>query len=228
MNDPMPLLTQYTHFLTRVDELGFMSLSHVHLSLPSLSAETPGSQWHTGDRETDPWCWKDRAAAEKELAYGCILGGHKGFIAPRLYPLFYAACRPQAALADRWEAGEVSQTTWQLWQLFVRKSPLDTGGLRKLMGVTASRGAGRVDTALRELQRDFYITVTGSRRKIGRDGQPYGWAASTFAPVPAWFPPDWLASSPGLDQASAREQILDLACGSTDSTRGDLARVLGW
>jgi hypothetical protein len=225
----MPALPQYADFIARVDELGFMSLSHVRVGLPALSAETPTAQWHTGDVETDPWCWKDRAAAEKQLAYGCIIGGHKGFIAPRLYPLFFTACRPPASLADRWEAGEVSQTTWQLWQLFARKGLLDTGSVRKLMGVTASRGASRVDTALRELQRDFAITVTGSRRKIGRDGEPYGWAASTFAPVASWVPPEWLDPGCELDQAAAREQILDLAGRNMAGiSRGDLARVLGW
>ena len=105
----MPVLTTYQAFVERVEELGFMALSRVLPGLPSLSSETLDNQWHTGIPETDPWQWKDRAAAEKRLAYGCILGGNKGFIAPRMYAVFYAACHPGISMIERWEAGEVKR-----------------------------------------------------------------------------------------------------------------------
>jgi len=225
----MPLLTQYPQFIARVEELGFMTLSRVLPGLPSLVEETPPSIWYTGDPQTDPWGWKDRAAAEKRLAYGCVIGGHKGFIAPRLYPLFYAACHPDALLDERWLAGELNQTIWQLWQLFEKKGGQDTSQVRKGMGVTASHGAGRVDSALRQLQREFYLTVTGSRRKIGKDGQPYGWAASTFAPVLGWVPPDWVSIPSSLDQPTAREEILALGQQMVGGvSRAGLAAALAW
>jgi len=75
----MLLLATYQDFIHRVEELGFLPMSNILLGYPSLGAETPGHIWHTG-LETDPWQWKDRAAGEKQLAYGCILGGHKGFV----------------------------------------------------------------------------------------------------------------------------------------------------
>lgn len=34
-------------------------------------------------------------AEEKGLAFGCILGGHKGFVSPRMYSIFYAAFHPK-------------------------------------------------------------------------------------------------------------------------------------
>jgi hypothetical protein len=71
------MLTTYEDFVARVESLGFMALSPLLPGLPSLGGETPESLWHTG-LDTDPWRWKDRAAEEKCLAYGCILGGHKG------------------------------------------------------------------------------------------------------------------------------------------------------
>jgi len=62
-----------------------MALSNILPDFPSLIKETPKEIWHTGDPDTDPWCWKDRAAEEKQIAFGCILGGHKGFVSSRLY-----------------------------------------------------------------------------------------------------------------------------------------------
>jgi hypothetical protein len=226
----VPSLSRYVDFIERINQLGFMPMGTILTGLPSLSAETADSQWHTGDNETDPWRWKDRVAEEKSAAYGCILGGHKGFIAPRLYGLFYTACQTPADLADRWEAGEINQTTWQLWQLFGNSPLLDTGQIRKKMGIVAGRGANsRVDTSLRDLQRDFFITVAGSRRKIGRDGQPYGWPANTYMPVQTWAPREWLAPGEGVDRISAREMILEVGeKNGHEVVRKDLMKILGW
>ena len=90
------LLNTYDEFIARVEALGFMALSPLVPGLPSLGGETAESQWHTG-LDSDPWRWKDRAAEEKRLAYGCILGGHKGFVTRRMYPIFYAAFHPTSS-----------------------------------------------------------------------------------------------------------------------------------
>lgn len=204
------MLNHYEDFLARVDELGFLPLSPLVPGLPSLSDETPPAQWHTGDRETDPWCWKDRAAEEKRLAYGCILGGHKGFVSARLYPIFYAACRPVEPMPSRWSAGTVTLTTWQLWQLFEQKTLLNTSDVRREMGVTAAKGGSRVDAALKSLQREYYLTVAGSRKKVAKDGQPYGWAASVFDRVQHWAPAEWLQPTSALRSTEAMACILDV------------------
>ena len=112
------LLRIYKDFLGRVDELGLMALSNILPGFPSLTEETPKEIWHTGDINTDPWCWKDRAAEEKRLAFGCILGGHKGFVSARMYSLFYTAFHPQEHMEERRASGQISQTVWQLWQFF--------------------------------------------------------------------------------------------------------------
>jgi hypothetical protein len=80
------ILKIYEDFINRVNKLGFMAFSPILPGLPSLPEETEPGQWHTGDPETDPWRWKDRAAEEKKLAFGCVLGGHKGFISEKMYP----------------------------------------------------------------------------------------------------------------------------------------------
>lgn len=207
----MALLTNYQDFLDRVDELGFMSLSALGSVLPMLSQETSGAAWHTGDPETDPWQWKDRAAHEKRLAYGCLIGGHKGFVSARMYPLFVVAYQPLEWMEERWISGIISQTTWELWQLFEKKTTLDTSEIRREIGVTAKSGGSRVDASARDLQREFYITVSGNRRKLDRHGRPYGWPACVYETVTSWAPPEWLASVDSLNQAQARERILDAA-----------------
>ena len=62
-----------------------------------------------------------------------------------------------------------------------------------------------------ELQRTFFITVAGNRRKVNQAGMPYGWPAMLYARVSTWAPPDWLANWSALHADDAAEQILDAA-----------------
>lgn len=216
----MMALITYQDFLERVDQLGFMPLSCMVPGLPSLSEETLPESWHTGECDTDPWCWKDRAAEEKRLAYGCIVGGRKGFVSARTYPLFYAAYHPVESMEERWASGRVSRTTWQLWQLFEGENPLDTSDVRRAMGVTAKKGGSRVDASIQELQRDYYITVAGNRRKVSKHGQPYGWPACIYERVIDWSPENWMSGTPSTESEEARERILDIGM----AVGGDLSR----
>ena len=201
-------LTRYEDFVDRVDELGFMSLSVILPGLPSLSAETREERWHTGDAISDPWSWKDRAAEEKRLAFGCILGKHRGFISGKMYPLFYKAFHPQEHMEELRTAGQISEIVWKLWQLFEGKTLLSTSDIRNEMGVTLKKGGSKVDRALIELQQYFYITVAGNRRKTNKTGQPYGWPAIVYDKVENWAPAEWIQDS-GLSVEEARAKILD-------------------
>ncbi len=222
------LLKKYEDFIGRVDDLGFMTLSSILPGFPSLGEETPGGNWHTGDPDTDPWCWKDRAAKEKRLAFGCILGGHKGFVSARMYPLFYAAFRPEEHMEERKSSGQISQTVWQLWWLFEEKALLATCDIRQEMGVTLKKGGSRVDNAIKELQRYYYITVAGSRRKTDKYGQPYGWPANVYDKVENWAPAEWMKPDPGLSSEEARERILgDGIAVSKNVSSKELAKLLG-
>lgn len=225
----MAQLYRYTDFLDRVEELGFLAFSNILEGLPSLSAETPEKIWHTGDPDTDPWRWKDRAAEDKRLAFGCILGGNKGFVSERLYPLFHAACHPRQSMEERRYDGLVSQTAWELWKLFEEKKSLDTGDIRRHMGVSKKKGAGRVDSAISELQQYYYITVAGSRQKMDKTGMPYGWRANIYERVMDWAPVSWLGGGKPINREDAVEEILDIGVLSGRGIdRDKLTKVLGF
>lgn len=224
----MSLLTTYQDFLIRVEELGFMALSNILPGFPSLSSETPNELWHTG-LETDPWRWKDRAAQEKKLAYGCILNGHKGFVSARMYPIFYAAYHPVEFMPERWSAGKVNQTTWRLWQLFEEKGSLNTSQARKLLGTTYKVGSSQVDTATLALQREYFITVSGNEQKISADGHLYGWPSNMYTRVIDWAPPKWLEPVKDWKPEEARELILDEAVSMSQGIhRRELLQELGY
>jgi hypothetical protein len=222
------LLKRYGDFINRVDELGFMTLSNIIPSLPSLTEETPRENWHTSDAETDPWCWKDRAAEEKQLAFGCILGGHKGFVSSHMYSLFYTAFHPKEQMEERRADGEVSQSVWQLWKLFEERTILDTSDIRREFEVTKKKGGSKMDKAITELQQNYYITVSGNRRKLDKYGQPYGWPANVYEKVEAWVPSEWMKQNLGLNLEEAREKILENGISiSKGINQIELAKILG-
>lgn len=207
------MLKTYDEFILKVNELGFLPFSgRFPEGFPLLQSETTEEQWHTGDPETDPWQWKDRAAQDRELAFGCILGGNKGFVAKRLYPLFYAAFSPAETMDERHDYGELSQATWDLYRLFADGAELSTADVRKALGVTKSTGAGQVDTALKTLQKEYVITVCGNKRKVSFDGLEYGWPANTYCLVEHWAPSGWLDGASETDSSEARSRILDIGC----------------
>lgn len=222
------MLTNYEDFVARVEVLGFLALSSLLPGLPSLGDETAENLWHTG-LDTDPWRWKDRVAEEKRLAYGCILGGHKGFVTQRMYPIFYAAFHPLRFMSERWVSGAVNQRTWQLWQLFEERGTLTTSQVRQALGVNRKRGASAVNAAIQQLQHEYYITVDGSERKISAKGEFYGWPINRYCRVVDWVPGNWLDSVKDWSIEEARELILDDGVAmSDDVSRQDLAKKLGW
>ena len=219
-------LTTYQDFIARVESLGFMTLSPLLPGFPSLGGETPDNLWHTG-LDTDPWRWKDRAAEEKCLAYGCILGGHKGFVTRRMYPIFYAAFHPMLSMPERWASGTVNQRTWQTWQLFEKRGTLNISQVRKALGVSRKQGASAVDTAIQQLQHEFYITVDGNDRKISAKGEFYGWPVNRYRRVLDWAPAGWLDDAKNWPAAEARESILEDGLAMSEGVnRQDLAKKL--
>ncbi|MDO9086348.1 MAG: hypothetical protein Q7U53_09085 [Anaerolineaceae bacterium] len=220
------MLMTYEDFLDRVETLGFMALSPLLPGLPSLCGETPENLWHTG-LDTDPWRWKDRAAEEKRLAYGCILGGHKGFVTKRMYPIFYAAFLPMLSMPERWAMGTVNQRTWQLWQLFEEKGTRNVSQIRQSLGVSRNQGVSAVDNAIQQLQQEYYITIDGNDRKISAKGKFYGWPVNRYRRVMDWVPTDWLDKSMGWSATQARELILDEGLANADGvTPQELAKKL--
>lgn len=202
-------LLSYEDFISRVNELGFLPLSNILPGLTSLTEETPEENWHTGETGSDPWRWKDRAAEEKKLAFGCIIGGHKGFISPEFYPVFYKAYHPTESMEMRYQAGEVEQEVWQLWKLFQEKTMLNTSDIRLEMGVTQKKGGSAVDRAIINLQKHFYITVAGNRQKTDKLGKPYGWPANVYDRSLDWVPMDWMKDMGDILKEEGREMILE-------------------
>ncbi|MAT41852.1 MAG: hypothetical protein CL609_05890 [Anaerolineaceae bacterium] len=201
------MLHTYQEFLTKIKEVGVLSFYAQFLNgFPKLQDETMDSQWHTGNPETDPWIWKDQVTIDHKAAFGNILGGNKGFISEKMYPLFYAANRPEYSLEILYEDGKISKTVLDVYELFTDSKVLSTATIRRLLGKSAA-GKAQIDSAIVLLQNNFFITICGNERKVSKAGKEYGWPANTYCKVEDWAG-DWLADVHNLDKKEAQKQIL--------------------
>lgn len=218
----------YTGFLELVENLGFMPFSPILDGLPSLPEYTIQKNWFTDDPDIDPWLWKYRASQEKKLAFGNILGGQKGFISSRMYPVFYNGFHPHESFEERWVEGLISVTTRKLWQLFDNYGKLSTSDMKRALHVSLKKGGSRLDASIKELQRDFYITVDGSTLKTDKQGKKYGWYENIYSPVLDWAPAEWRVTESGFRREEAQREILYAALAINDQLdRNKLAKKLG-
>jgi hypothetical protein len=82
---------------------------------------------------------------------------------------------------------------------------------------------------LRQLQREEYLTVDGSERKVNAKGKFYGWPVNRYCRVMDWAPAGWLDGIQDWSTAEARALILDDGVAlSQGVSRRELARKLGW
>ncbi len=77
--------------------------------------------------------------------------------------------------------------------------------VRQLLGVSRKQGASAVDTAIRQLQQEYYITVDGNERKVSAKGEFYGWPVIRYRLVVDWAPAGWLDGVKDWPAAEARE-----------------------
>lgn len=223
------IIKTYTEFIERVEELGFMPFSSIIEGWTSLTEETLENQWHTGVDETDPWQWKDRAAMDKKLAFGCILNGNKGFVSKKWYSFFYSAYHPDESFDVRWESGKLNNSVIKVWQLFSDGSGLGTDEIRNNLSVSGKAASGSLDKAICFLQQEYFITVSGNKRKLNKKGEPYGWPVNTYARVEDWVPSDWDYRIRLGEKKESREKILQMIynnCARPDIKR--ISKVMGF
>ena len=130
-------------------------------------------------------------------------------------------------MPERWATGTVNQRTWRLWQLFEEKGALNISQVRQTLGVSRQQGASAVDSAIQQLQHEYYITIDGNDRKLSAKGEFYGWPVNRYRRVLDWAPPGWLDRPEDWSAVEARELILDDGVAMSDGVdRHDLAKKL--
>ncbi len=152
-------------------------------------------QWHTDEKETDPWEWRMRVLNEKnDIAYGKFFFKKSGYIAKEWYPYFYAVRRGNRELTEEYEEGKIGQHARIIYELLCEYKELPLHLIKKYGGFS-KEDKTKFDNAITELQMKFYIAMCGRARKKSKSGEEYGWSSTVFCLADDFFDEDIIRSA---------------------------------
>lgn len=198
-------ITEFNKFAGILEEIGFMPFSNNCLELTSLNSLTEEPQWHT-NLPSDPWQWRIKIELEHKAAYGKLFDKKPGFITLDWYPYFLSARRNKRSFEELYDDGLISNAAKQIYRLFEKNQRLATHEIKALGGFTKETNS-KYETAITELQMWMFITSNGTIRKIGADGQPYGWPAIAYSTVEEWAGSDLIEQAYSINTEDAKEII---------------------
>ena len=100
-------------------EIGFLPLFANEVAGFSAEEHVSPVFWWTGDREQDPWEWREIIASERRVAYGKFFDGRAGFISPDWLPFFANARRNGYDFDGKWQSGAASRREKAIMAFFM-------------------------------------------------------------------------------------------------------------
>ncbi|MBR4956447.1 MAG: hypothetical protein IKZ31_01700 [Lentisphaeria bacterium] len=205
-DDPLRIRT-WRELVNWINEVGFLPL--FANEVPGFSAEehTSPKFWWSGNREEDPWDWRELIAATGEVAYGKFFNKKAGFISKEWFPYFANYRRSGYDFDSRWEDELASRRAKKVMDPFLEQDELFSFELKELAGF-GKGGEKNFEGVVTELQMQTYLTVKDLRQKVNKQGKPYGWSVSVYTtPEKLW---DYETVSAAYNEAPevSRERIV--------------------
>ncbi len=169
-----------------VDKVGFVPL--FQNSVPGFSVEehTSPNYWWTGHAVKDPWQWRVYAAQQRRVAYGKFFGGKAGFISLKWLGRFANYRREGCDFYTLWREERVSPRQQKIMDCFLRIGELATCDIKKRAGFGRGGEKGFEGT-ITSLQEKLFLVATDFRRRVTKQGNPYGWDVAVYAlPEDLW------------------------------------------
>lgn len=164
---------------------------------------------HTGDKETDPWEWRIRGVTEcDDLAYGKVFFNKGGWITKGWFPYFMSICRGNKSLIEMYNDGLISNTAKRIYDLVNISQDLSLQEIKTAIGCDKSEKS-QFEAAITMLQMKMFITISGEKFKLSKDGKPYGWPVTTFCTAEDFFGEEIINLSCDIDKQEAVEKITE-------------------
>ena len=189
-NDPGRIRT-WKELVKWIKEVGFLPLFANEVKGFSVEEHVSPNFWWTGEREQDPWEWREIIAASHEVAYGKFFGGKAGFISPQWLPYFANSRRSGYDFDARWEDGRASRREKKIMDFFIgededgdslfKEIQILSTDLKKQAGF-GKGGEKNYQGIITQLQMETYLVISDFRRRKNRRGEEYGMAVSILLP----------------------------------------------
>ena len=189
-NDPYRIRT-WKELVKWIKEVGFLPLFANEVKGFSAEEHVSPNFWWTGDREQDPWEWREIIAASHEVAYGKFFGKKAGFISLEWLPYFANSRRSGYDFDARWEDGRASRREKKIMDFFIgededgdsvfKEIQIFSTDLKKQAGF-GKGGEKNYQGIITQLQMETYLVISDFRRRENKRGEEYGMAVSILLP----------------------------------------------
>jgi hypothetical protein len=231
-DDPFRIRT-WRELIDWINEVGFLPLFQNEIPGFSVEEHTSDLFWWTGDKEQDPWEWREIIARTEEVAYGKFFGGKSGFVSKEWFPVFANYRRDGYDFDARWEDELANIRHKKIMDCYPEE--IDDTHITEYTGLELKRRAGfgkdgykNFNGIITELQMQTYLTIRDFRRKKNKKGQEYGMPVSIYVRPEELWGYNYIASSyaenPEVSGRRIYEQVMRLFPGGNEKQLHGLLR----
>lgn len=188
-DDPYRIRT-WRELVNWINEVGFLPLFGNEIKDFSVEEHVSPDFWWTGDREQDPWEWRELIARSREVAYGKFFGRKAGFISLEWLPRFANCRRGGYDFDSLYDEGLANARSKRIMDVFSdgdggwKDEPIFSTELKKLAGF-GKEGAKNFPGIVTDLQMQLYLVVADFMRRRNKRGGEYGMPVSILLPPEA-------------------------------------------
>lgn len=187
-----------------INEVGFLPLFGNGVKGFSVEEHVSADYWWTGDKEQDPWEWREIIAAGHEVAYGKFFDKKAGFISLEWLPYFANYRRDGYDFDSAWADGKANHREKLIMDILTEtdsdgyivrsdKQILSTE-LKQLAGF-GKGGEKNFPGITTDLMMKTYLVTADFHRCRNKKGAEYGMAVSVLMPPEAIWGYDSITSA---------------------------------
>lgn len=220
-------IRSYQELINWINEVGFLPLFRNEIEGFSVEEHTSPRFWWTGDKEQDPWEWREIIARTGMVAYGKFFNKKAGFISKKWFPYFANYRRQGYDFDSRWEDELASIRCKKIMDQFEQEKELYSFELKKATGF-GKNGEKNFEGIVTELQMQTYLIQRDFRRKLNKRGEEYGWPVSVYSTPESLWGYDVVSAAYKEEPEKSKERILEqFQQHFPKATRKDMLKVLG-
>lgn len=227
----------WTELIDYINEIGFLPLFENEIKGFSVEEHVSSEFWWTGDKENDPWEWREIIASSHEVAYGKFFDKKAGFISKKWLPVFANYRRNGYDFDSAWidsiinrreklimdfvtDTASDGDVIWEYKNILStdlkKKTGFGKGGEKNFPGITTS------------LMMKLYLVTSDFRRRTNKNGAEYGMSVSVLTTPESIWGYDLMTSDYQKLPSESWEKIVSRIreCFS-DSEESDVQKVIG-
>lgn len=180
-NDPECIHT-VDEAIEYINSVGFLPLFKNDIPGFSLEERTVPEYWWSGDKEKDPWEWRQIIAERGNILYGKFFCKKAGFITKEWFPYFANYRRDGYDFDALYEDGKASIRQKKIMDLFMEKEPCPELFSFEIKAQAGFRkdGEKNFEGTITDLEMKTYLCVRNFDQKVNKKGEKYGWAVAVY------------------------------------------------